>query len=120
MNCCMPVVQHTAEPDPENRTSEILLASRNVADGLRQTDVSVPGIHCGGCIQRIERALGTLPGVEHARVNLSTRRVSITWRSATAPPPLREALAELGYDGHLHDWSQDGEDRAHDRLVRAL
>src|SRR5678815_1305565 len=101
-------------------SGEILLASRNVADGLRQTDVSVPAIHCGGCIQRIEKALGTLPGVERARVNLSTKRVSITWHSDTPPPPLREALAALGYEGHLHDWSQDREDPTHARLVRAL
>jgi Cu2+-exporting ATPase len=106
--------------DQNLSASEILLASRVVADGLRQTDLSVPGIHCGGCIQRIEKALGSLPGVEHARVNLSTRRVSITWRSATAPPRLREALAALGYDGHLHDWSQDGKDRTLAQLIRAL
>ena len=43
---------------------EILLASRLVADGLRQTDLSVPGISCGGCISRIEGAFAGLPGVE--------------------------------------------------------
>ena len=76
MSCCMPGVHQAAvAADPANRTSEILLASRTVADGLRQTDLSVPGIHCGGCIQKIENALGALPGVEAARVNLSTRRV---------------------------------------------
>ena len=59
-----------------------------VAPGLRQNDLSVPGIHCGGCVARIERVLGGLPGVERARVNLSTRRVTVTWRGE-APPPLR-------------------------------
>lgn len=99
---------------------EILLASRIIADGLRQTDLSVPNIHCGGCIQRIESALTALPGVEQARVNLSTRRVSITWHAGNGPPPLGEALASLGYDGHLHDWTHDGKDRTLALLIRAL
>ncbi|RYD93059.1 MAG: cation-translocating P-type ATPase, partial [Sphingomonadales bacterium] len=99
---------------------EILLVSRIVDDGLRQTDLSVPGIHCGGCIQRLEAALGTLPGVTHARANLSTRRVSIVWRSDAAPPPLRETLAALGYEGHLQDGAPDRKDRTLTQLIRAL
>lgn len=99
---------------------EILLASRRVADDLRQTDLSVPGIRCGGCIARIERAFAGLAGVERARVNLSARRVSITWRSAQGPPPLNETLSALGYEGHLHEPGTDGEDRTLSRLIRAL
>ncbi|MGZ8360655.1 MAG: heavy metal translocating P-type ATPase, partial [Allosphingosinicella sp.] len=99
---------------------EILLASRAVAGGLRQTDLSVPDIHCGGCIRKIETAFGALPGVAHARVNLSTRRVSITWRPAPAPPPLRETLSALGYEGHLHDYGEERRDPELSRLIRAL
>ena len=50
---------------------EVLLASRVVADGIRQTDLAVPAIHCGACIRTIEKALGGLTGVESARANLS-------------------------------------------------
>jgi copper chaperone CopZ len=56
-----------------------------VADGVRQTDLSVPRIHCGGCIRTVEKALGGLAGVESARVNLSTkardRQVALERRS---------------------------------------
>jgi len=31
-----------------------MLFSRTLRDGLRQTDHSVPDIHCGGWLQRIE------------------------------------------------------------------
>src|SRR5262249_55648836 len=81
---------------------DILLASRSVGGDVRQTDLSVPTIHCGGCIRTIERTLGGLPGVEHARVNLSTKRVSVRWHGE-APPPLLAALRDAGYDAHLHD-----------------
>ena len=75
------------------RNDELLLASRDIGEGLRQTDLSVPAIHCGGCIQKIEKALGALPGVEQARVNLSTRRVTIRWRADGTPPPFIESLS---------------------------
>jgi Cu2+-exporting ATPase len=101
-------------------SDEILLASRHLEGELWQTILSVPGIHCGGCIARIESALGALAGVERARVSLSTKRVAITWRSAAAPPPLRETLSGLGYEGHLHDAIKEDGDPALGRLIRAL
>src|SRR5436190_16202069 len=101
-------------------SDEILLASRVVADGLRQTDLSVPGIRCGGCIAKIEGALAALGGVERARVNLSAKRVSITWRSISGPPPLSDTLSALGYEAHLQDCAADGTDRMMGRLIRAL
>jgi Cu2+-exporting ATPase len=103
-----------------NQADEVRLASRAVGDGVQQTRLSVPGIHCGGCIQKIEKALGGLPGVERARVNLSTKRVTIDWRTDCEPPPLIETLGTLGYESHLHDATADRKDRALGELVRAL
>ena len=42
-----------------------------------QTVLVVPGMHCAGCMGKVERALQTLPGVASARVNLSARQVSV-------------------------------------------
>lgn len=67
---------------------ELRLASRSVPGGLLQTELSVPGIHCGGCVQRIEQAIGKLGGVETARVNLSTRRLTVRWQDGPEPPPV--------------------------------
>ncbi|HEV7337424.1 MAG TPA: heavy metal translocating P-type ATPase [Bosea sp. (in: a-proteobacteria)] len=118
MSCCAPGADY-ATADHRLTADEILLASRPVGGGARQTDLSVPGIHCGGCIATIEKALSALPGVERARVNLSTKRVSIRWRDGT-PPAFAETLAGVGYEAHLADFAETGTDAALSELIRAL
>src|SRR5690606_10426826 len=85
---------------------------------LMQTDLSVPGVHCGACIQAVEGALGKLDGVVHARVNLSTRRLTIKWHEGDLPPII-DTLARLGYPAHLFDDSS-GKDEALSELIRAV
>lgn len=99
---------------------ELLLASRPIDTGLRHTVLSVPGISCGGCIRKIEDAIGRLPGVTRARVNLSTRRVAVDWHEEEGPPPLGETLSGLGYEAHLHQRHENGKDPELGRLIRAL
>ena len=101
-------------------TDELLLASRVIDTDLRQTDLAVPGISCGGCIRKIEASLGDLPGVARARVNLSTKRVAVDWRESAGPPPLGEALSKLGYEAYLHEAREDAKDPQLGRLIRAL
>jgi P-type Cu2+ transporter len=118
MSCCAP----GAEFDPQGAgpsADEILLASRDAGDGLRRTDLSVPDMQCGACVQAIETALGRLKGVTQARANLSARRVGIIWRGER-PPPVIPALAAAGYPAHLFDSDADPSDPALSRLVRAL
>src|SRR5947209_3828972 len=91
-----------ADGDCKSANDELLLASRSLGQDLRQSDLALPTIHCGGCIQKIERALGGLAGVEQARVNLSTKRVTIRWRGEV-PPPLIATLNAAGYAAHLTD-----------------
>ena len=63
-----------------------------------RSDFLVPGIHCAGCISRIEKTLNALPAVSAARVNLSTRRVAVDWRpGAMNEEAVIAALSELGY-----------------------
>ena len=104
MGCCGPGAELAALlPDARAAAEEVLLASRVVADGVRQTDLSVPAVHCGACIRTVEKALGGLAGVESARVNLSTRRATIRWRADGAPPPFVETLKQAGFEAHLFD-----------------
>ncbi len=102
-----------------NKDGEVLLASRLVGDGIRQTDLSVPSIHCGACIRNIETALAALPGVETARVNLSTKRATIRWHDG-APPPFIDTLRRAGYEAHVYDAGAEVKDTAFSELIRAL
>ncbi len=65
--------------------------------------LSLPTIHCQGCISAVERALNAHPGVQSARVNLTLKRALIE-----ADPDLRAAdlipvMEGLGYEAHELD-----------------
>jgi Cu2+-exporting ATPase len=117
MSCCVVGAELTL-PEAGTSDEEILLASRIVGDGLRQTDLSVPDMNCGGCLHKIESSLSQLKSVTRARANLSTRRVSVFWRGE-APPPLIPTLRAIGYPAHLFD-AAAGDDPVLSLLIRAL
>lgn len=119
MSCCAPGVEAAAELGRDPSAEELRLASRDLGDGLFQTDLSVPAVHCAACIRTVERGLGKLPGVESARVNLSTKRVGVKWRGDVAPQMI-QALAGLGYPAHLYEVEQDKSDPELSRLIRAV
>ena len=61
------------------------------------TVLSLPGIHCAGCIGTVEKTLMGIPGVRAARVNLSRKRVTVDAPSV-ADDVLVEQLSLAGYD----------------------
>ncbi|MGB0901569.1 heavy metal translocating P-type ATPase [Halocynthiibacter sp.] len=65
--------------------------------------LSLPSIHCAGCISAVERKLVSLPGVTSARVNLSLKRVAIEADENQEAADLVEALAGIGYPAHELD-----------------
>ena len=72
--------------------------ARQQADaGLTTTVLVVPGMHCAGCMAKVERALGALDGVSAARVNLTARQVRVDHGSAVSLPRLVEALQAVGF-----------------------
>ncbi len=100
---------------------EFRLASRSIGDGILHTEISVPSIHCGGCINKIERELAKLDGVQYVRVNLSSKRLALRWSDRETPPDAIGALKQLGYDGHLFDPTEAAKpDGELSRMLRAL
>ena len=74
------------------------------AAGRRHMDLAVDGITCAACMSTIERGLAGLEGVAHARVNLTTRRLSVDWEPQTVEAgAIVRRLERLGYRAHPFD-----------------
>jgi len=102
-------------------------AERWVSDagpGRKRIELLVPGADRADLMPEIEAALTALPGVVGARVNLTGRRVAVTWRDGEAEPQhFIDRLASMGYPARPFDpretgLAKDGRDGS--RLLRAL
>jgi Cu2+-exporting ATPase len=93
------------------------------AKGLCRLSLMVEGLQCGACVWLIEQSLLREPGVEQARVSLSTRRLTLAWRQGEADPTkLIDRIQRLGYrlvpfDPHALQSADDAESKA---LLRAM
>src|SRR6185369_9547240 len=65
--------------------------------GEERTVLVVPGMHCAGCMAKVERGLAAVPGVSAARVNLTARQVAVTHAAGVSTPALVDALGALGF-----------------------
>jgi Cu2+-exporting ATPase len=120
MGCCVAGgALGVAVPHLGSADGELLLASRDLGSGVRQTDLSIPTMHCGGCLRTVEGVLGGLSGVEQVRANLSARRVTIRWRG-DEPPPFAATLSAAGYNAHLYNIGAEDQDGVLHGLIRAL
>ncbi|MGI9465085.1 MAG: heavy metal translocating P-type ATPase, partial [Aestuariivirgaceae bacterium] len=89
---------------PANILSAPGAAGETGSRAFEQAYLVVPGLHCAGCIARVERALLACAGVHTARVNLSTKRVRIEWDAArTSQDKLITALEEAGFEARAVD-----------------
>src|SRR5689334_11905210 len=62
-------------------------------------ELAIGGMTCASCVRRVERALGKVPGVQSASVNLATERASVTLDQETPAPAdaLVAAVEKAGY-----------------------
>src|SRR5437899_1241154 len=63
------------------------------------TELSIEGMTCASCVRRVERALGRVPGVAAASVNLATERAVVTLEPASpaVAEDLVAAVEKAGY-----------------------
>jgi len=92
-------------------------------DGLARLNLFVENLHCAACIGKIEGRLANVPGVVSARVNMSTRRLVITWRDGEADAgDLMRKVHALGYPVTPFDPAElaGAENREDKRLLSAM
>lgn len=124
MSCCAANLAeaHAAADTDMRRSEEIQAGGRLLADGSRTFSMSVPAIHCGACISRIERTLSAMPGVASARANLTLRSLTIILSPEhPAIAPYAQKLRELGYPPHSLNETVNGKgDQELAALTRSL
>src|ERR1700692_5098011 len=65
---------------------------------LATAELELGGMHCSACATRIQRALGRLPAVASASVNLATTRAYVAYDpSRLNPEELCGAVSDTGY-----------------------
>jgi P-type Cu2+ transporter len=123
MSCCAPAAYLPDPPASLERDDDALInLSRRLGDGTRQLEFAVPDAHCANCIRTIETALAQLPLVSVARVNLSKRRVRVTFDADRgSPSELAETIRKSGYHTFVIDAEADDTgDPVLRELVRAM
>ncbi|WP_321922808.1 heavy metal translocating P-type ATPase [Burkholderia sp. BCC1998] len=64
---------------------------------LQTVELTVDGMHCGGCTGRVQRALAAVPGVVEATVDLGSHAATVTAHDAVEPAQLVDAVGAAGY-----------------------
>lgn len=82
-------------------TLDLSLFVEGRAAGASHMTLAVEGVACAGCIRKIERGLGELPGIIDARVNFTQRRLAVDWRNDEIDAAhIVEAIERLGFQAH--------------------
>lgn len=91
--------------------------------GESRLDLLIDGLDCAACVWLIESMLARNPAVVHARVHLSTRRLSLAWRGPAADANDHVGLvAALGFRPAPYDIvaAAGSDDREARDLLRCL
>ena len=92
-----PLAQGSAAADPT-------VFVRHGEAGTDRLELLVRGAKCQGCLSKIESGVRALGGVTAARLNLSTGRLSVEWRSGEAQPrAIVQRVLDLGYQAQPFD-----------------
>ena len=59
--------------------------------------IKIEGMHCGGCVKRVDAALNAIDGVS-ATVDLATGSAVVELTKEVSDEVLREAVEDLGFD----------------------
>ena len=72
-------------------------APSTAAAPSRSIDLQIEGMSCASCVMRVEKALGKLPGVTQATVNLATEQAHVLADASVTADALVAAVRQAGY-----------------------
>jgi Cu2+-exporting ATPase len=88
----------------ENKEAANENDGQRCADDLFSAVFGVEGIHCTGCIQKIESGLKADALIDSARVNFSSKRLYVDWHATkNYEEKIIEKLAALGFKAFVYD-----------------
>ena len=68
----------------------------------QRLDLPIGGMHCAGCVARVEKTLLGLPGVREAQVNLATETATLHYEPAAVTlAEVVQAVQGIGYQIRL-------------------
>ncbi len=65
-------------------------------EGTQRIELAVAGMSCGSCVERVQKALAGLPGVERVEVEIGRVRLDF-YPEAVGPLSFRSSIESLGY-----------------------
>ncbi|WP_175922587.1 heavy metal translocating P-type ATPase [Burkholderia latens] len=74
---------------------------------VQTVELTVDGMHCGGCTGRVQRALAAVPGVVDATVDLAAHAATVIAHDAVAPEQLVDAVGTAGYRATVRERACD-------------
>ncbi len=87
----------------------------------QHSEFILPGVRCAGCIAKIEQGLAPVPGIQAARVNFTTKRVSIDHAPDLSPDALRAELSRIGFEAQpVVAATVSADERESKALLRAM
>jgi Cu+-exporting ATPase len=69
----------------------------------REVELSIQGMHCASCVQKVERELAAEPGVVSASVNLATETARVRLVPAAEVADLTAAVERAGFQARVVD-----------------
>ncbi|MGQ9368122.1 heavy metal translocating P-type ATPase [Azospirillum sp. ST 5-10] len=120
---CVDPTARPIRPDADAPAVDYAPHARLQADGTAVLHLMVDGLQCAACVWLIETVLGRQPGVEHARLNMTTRRLTVRWRPQDSDAnTLMAAVTALGYRAVPFDPDRLGsaQKKAETELLRAM
>lgn len=92
-----------ATTDPNYLPREVFTEhALTLEDGSLQTELSLDGVHCAGCVWLVEQMPRFIDGVISATLDLGRARLSVRWKPELLEDPNDVAiwLAKFGYTAH--------------------